>query len=61
MCKESNDRQGHNGTLKEDQKQILQRHRDLAAHDDAADLRHIDQLGHTGGPKSPDDRLFQVL
>ena len=48
MSEECDDRQGNNGALQEDDEQILQRDGDLAAHDDAADLGHINQLCDTG-------------
>ena len=49
MGEQSDHRKGYNGTLEEDHEEIFQRNGDLAAHDNAADLRHIDQLRHAGG------------
>ena len=49
MGKEGHHRQGDDGSLQEDDKQLGEGNGDLTAHDDAADLGHVDQLGHTGG------------
>ena len=56
MCKQRNDRQSHDGSLQEDQEQIRKGYGDFAAHDNAADFRHIDQLGDAGsGHNEPGD------
>ena len=49
MCNQSDDGDGDDGALQIDDEQILQRDGDLAAHDDTANLGHVDQLGHAGG------------
>ena len=48
MGNDCDDRQCNNGSLQEDDEQILQRDRDLTSHNDAADFGHIDQLCHAG-------------
>ena len=49
MGKEGDDRERNDGSFQKDNEQILQRKRNFAAHDNAADFGHIDQLRHTGG------------
>ena len=48
MSKQRHYRQRDNGSFYIDDEQIRERNRDLAAHNDASDLGHIDQLGHAG-------------
>ena len=48
MSKNSDDWQCYDGSFNKDNKEIFQRNRDLAAHDDTADFGHIDQLCYAG-------------
>ena len=48
MCQQCNDRQGDECSFHIDDEQVFQGNRDLAAHNNAADFRHIDQLCHAG-------------
>ena len=49
MCKNCDNRQCYDGSFQEDDEQIFQGDGDLTAHDDTADLGHIDELSNAGG------------